>query len=176
MSIQNLKDALGDHAKDAKVNLGNLLTEEGSVGLTLKQIYGIALACSYSLGSHTLSEALESEAKTTLDANDILGAKSAASIMGMNNIYYRFIHLAGDHELANMPAKLRMQVIGKPPVDKITFELMSLAVSALTGCENCIKAHIAEVKKGGVTLDGVQSAGRLASVIHATYISHRIPS
>ena len=66
-----------------------------------------------------------------------------------------------------MPARLRMNVIGKPPVAKVDFELMSLAVSALSGCGMCINSHINEVKKAGITNEGIQSAVRLASVLNA---------
>jgi len=174
MTLQVFKDQLGDHARDVRVNLGNVLTEEGAQGLTMEQIQGVALACVYASGSTNLREALESEFSSSLRQELIAAAKAAASVMAMNNIYYRFVHLADDAELVKMPARLRMQVIGKPPVEKVTFELMCLAVSAITGCENCIKSHIAEVEKGGMSKEGIQSAGRIAAVIHAAAVSHRI--
>ena len=174
MSLEKFKDQLGDHARDARVNLGNILTEEGAPGLTLRQIQSTALACVYAVGSVPLREALEAEFSQSLAAEDIAAAKAAASIMAMNNVYYRFMHLAEDEELAKLPAKLRMQVIGKPPIDKASFELLCLAVSALAGCGNCIKAHIHEVKKAGLTNEAVQSAARIASVIQAAVVSQRI--
>ena len=174
MSLELFKDQLGDHARDARVNLGNVLSEEGAPGLTLQQIQGIALACVYATGSSPLREALESEFSVSLTPESITAAKAAASIMAMNNIYYRFTHLAEDDDLAKMPAKLRMQVIGKPPIDKPSFELMCLAVSVLAGCGNCIKAHIHEVRKAGLTNDAVHSVARIAAVINAASVSHRI--
>lgn len=174
MSLELFKDQLGDHARDARVNLGNALTEEGSPGLSLLQIHGTALACVYATGSVALREALEAEFTSQLPQEVIAAAKAAASIMSMNNVYYRFMHLAEDEELAKLPAKLRMQVIGKPPIDKPSFEVMCLAVSALAGCGNCIKAHIHEIRKAGLTNDAVQSAARIASVVQAAGVSHRI--
>ena len=74
-------------------------------------------------------------------------ARAAAAVMAMNNVYYRFTHLAGNQEYRNMPAKLRMNVIGAPGIDKIDFELFSLAVSAINGCGMCIDAHEAVLKR-----------------------------
>lgn len=174
MSLELFKDQLGEHARDARVNLGNVLTEEGSPGLSLLQIQGTALACVYATGSTALREALEGEFAGSLTHEVTAAAKAAASIMAMNNIYYRFMHLAEDDDLTKLPAKLRMQIIGKPPIDKPSFEIMCLAVSAIAGCGNCIKAHIHEIRKAGLTNEAVQSAARIASVINAASISHRI--
>jgi len=86
MTITAFKDSLGDFARDTKVNLGTVLTEEGAPGLTLRQIQGTALASVYATGSTALREALEAEFAGSLPAEDFLAAKSAASIMAMNNI------------------------------------------------------------------------------------------
>jgi lipoyl-dependent peroxiredoxin subunit D len=174
MSLEEFKEQLGEHARDARVNLGNILTEDGAPGLTLSQIQGVALACTYAIGSDALRKALESEFANTLSDDMVAAAKAAASIMAMNNIYYRFMHLADDAELALLPARLRMQVISKPPTDKPTFELMCLAVSAIAGCGNCIKAHVAELKKAGLSPEAAQSAARIAAVIHAAAVCQRI--
>ncbi len=94
-------------------------------------------------------------------------AKAAASIMAMNNIYYRFLHLAANKEYATRPAKLRMNVIGAPGIDKADFELFCLAVSAVNGCGMCIDAHEKVLLAAGVSLDTIQTAVRIAAVINA---------
>ena len=86
--------------------------------------------------------------------------------MAMNNIYYRFTHLVGG-DYPNMPAKLRMNVIGRPGVEKVDFELWSLAVSAINGCGMCMEAHEKAVRQGGLTQEQVQAAVRIAAVVHA---------
>jgi alkyl hydroperoxide reductase subunit D len=174
MTITAFKDSLGDFARDTKVNLGTILTEEGAPGLTLRQIQGTALASAYATGSIALREALEAEFASSLPAEDKLAAKSAASIMAMNNIYYRFTHLVEDEELAKLPARLRMQVIGKPGIDKATFELYCMAISAINGCGMCMKSHAHELKKAGMSAEGIQSGARIAAVIHAAAVSQRI--
>ena len=69
----------------------------------------------------------------------------------MNNVYYRFVHLVGNDEYAKLPARLRMNVIGSPGVDKTDFELYSLAVSAINGCGACVAAHERAVRKAGIS-------------------------
>jgi alkyl hydroperoxide reductase subunit D len=102
-----------------------------------------------------------------LDDAYINGARAAAAIMGMNNIYYRFLHLVEDSEYATMPARLRMNIIGNPGIDKLDFELLSLAVSAVNGCGMCITSHEKKLRGGGISREQIQSAVRIASVIHA---------
>ncbi|KAK0339479.1 hypothetical protein LTR94_034363, partial [Friedmanniomyces endolithicus] len=92
--------------------------------------------------------------------------------MAMNNVYYRFTHLAGNQEYRNMPAKLRMNVIGAPGIDKIDFELFSLAVSAMNGCGMCIDAHEDVLKKHGVKAEVIQGAVRLGAVLAAVATVH----
>jgi alkyl hydroperoxide reductase subunit D len=168
MSIKEIRSSLGEYAKDIKLNLGNVLSEEGSPDLNINQINGIALASVYATKNDELIKAVEGDAKEHLSDEEVNAAKAAATIMGMNNIYYRFVHLASDKDYAKMPANLRMNVIGKPGIDKVDFELYSLAVSAINGCGMCIDAHVRQVEKEGVSKTGIQSSIRIASVINAT--------
>ena len=68
-------------------------------------------------------------------------------------------------------ARLRMNVIGNPGIDKTTFELYSLAVSAINGCGSCMAAHDRVVRTAGVSVEGVQSTIRIAAVIHGTAVA-----
>ena len=114
---------------------------------------------------------IETQAATLLDAAHIHAARAAATIMGMNNVYYRFVHLIGNDEYTKLPARLRMNVIGNPGIDKTTFELYSLAVSAINGCGSCMAAHDRVVRTAGVSVEGVQSTIRIAAVIHGTAVA-----
>jgi alkyl hydroperoxide reductase subunit D len=167
MTIQDLRNQLGEYAKDTKLNLGNVLSEEGAADLTLSQIFGIALASAYATKSPQVVNAIVSDAASVVSEATLHAAKAAATIMAMNNVYYRFSHLVEDKDYSKMPAKLRMNVIGSPGIDKADFELMSLAVSAINGCGMCMDAHVHEVTKAGVSKTGVQSTIRIASVVNA---------
>lgn len=167
MSIETLKDLVKDYGKDIRINLENVLTAEGAPGLTDTQIFGTFLASAYATKSEKLKEVAEAIVSTRLSAEEIEGVKAATTIMGMNNIYYRYLHLLeGNEELKKLPAKLRMTIIGKPGIEKVNFELYSLAVSAVEGCGMCINAHVHEVRKGGITDFGIQSAIRIAAVVN----------
>ncbi len=89
----------------------------------------------------------------------------------MNNVYYRALHLMkGGEEYRSLPARLRMNLIGNPGVDKCDFELWSLGVSAINGCGLCMDAHEAELRKHCLTNVQVQAALRIAAVVNA--VSH----
>ena len=164
MSIDTIKDALPDYAKDLKLNLSSLLAD---AVLTEQQRWGTLLATALAARNAPLIAAVAAEASQHLSPAAVSAAKAAASIMAMNNIYYRFTHLASDPDYATMPARLRVNVIANPGVDKADFELWSLAVSAINGCGKCIDAHDQVLRKAGISRDAIQQAVRIASVIHA---------
>ena len=166
-SLETLKSSLGDYAKDIKLNLSSVLRVDPASGLSQEQIAGIALASAYATQNQHVISAIYNEAQSYLDETGLNGAKAAATIMGMNNIYYRFIHLVEDSEYGKMPAGLRMNIIANPGVDKLDFELYSLAVSALNGCGMCMDSHVKQVEKAGASKAGVQHSVKIASVINA---------
>jgi len=162
--MDTLKSALPEYAKDQRLNLSALLAD---TVLTPQQRWGTLLAAALASRNAEVIRQVATEAMTNLSPEAIEAAKAAASIMAMNNIYYRFVHLSGDPDYASMPAKLRMNVIGKPGVDKVDFELWSLAVSAVNGCGMCIEAHDRALKQAGVSKEAIQQAIRIAAVVHA---------
>jgi alkyl hydroperoxide reductase subunit D len=164
MTIETIRDALPDYAKDLKLNLSSLLAD---TVLTEQQRWGTLLATALAARNASLVAAVAADAAERLSPAALGAAKAAASIMAMNNIYYRFTHLAADPDYATMPARLRMNVIANPGVDKADFELWSLAVSAINGCGKCIDAHDQVLRKAGLSREAIQQTVRIASVIHA---------
>ncbi|MFC0863477.1 carboxymuconolactone decarboxylase family protein [Sphaerimonospora cavernae] len=163
MSIDNLKGALPGYAKDIKLNLGSLVTTSS---LSEQQLWGTLLATAVATKSQRVIAEVSSEAADFLSAEAYTAAKAAASIMAMNNVYYRSAHLIGG-EYATMPARLRMTVIGNPGVDKLDFELWSLAVSAIGGCGQCLESHEKVVRSAGLSREQVQEAIKIAAVVNA---------
>jgi lipoyl-dependent peroxiredoxin subunit D len=164
MTIDAIRDALPDYAKDLRLNFGSLLDD--SV-LSEQQRWGALLATALAARNARVIAAVSAEAGRRLSPAAQNAAKAAAAVMAMNNIYYRFTHLASDKEYATMPARLRMNVIANPGVPKADFELWSLAVSAVNGCGACIDAHDQVLRKAGVSREAVQQTVRIAAVIHA---------
>ena len=171
MDLTNIKSLIPEHAKDLRLNISSVLSPEGAPGLSREQILGTALASAVAVRNAPLLREIESVTVAALGPAQAQAARAAAAIMGMNNVYYRFLHMVGNDEYAKLPAKLRMNVIGNPGVDKTDFELYSLAVSAINGCGACVASHEKVVRKGGVSAEGVQSAVRIAAVIHGIAVA-----
>src|ERR1700677_302285 len=168
--LDQLRDSLPDYACDLKLNLGSVLTPAGAPGLNERQIWSVALASAIASRNSTLTRAIEAAAVAQLDAPHLQAARAAAAIMGMNNVYYRFLHLVEDTEYSTLPARLRMNVIGNPGIPKLDFELLSLAVSAINACGLCITSHEKKLRADGVSREMIQSAVRIAAVVHAVAV------
>ena len=168
MTLEELKEKLPSSAKDTKLNLGIVLSEEGAPDLNIKQIAGVALASAYTTKNADLIATITEFSANILSEQEQESAKAAATIMAMNNVYYRFTHLVEDEEIVKLPAKLRMNIIANPGIAKTDFELICMAVSAINGCGMCMKSHLHEIAKGGLSKLAAQSAIRIASVINAT--------
>ena len=164
MSIEAIQNLIPDYAKDIRLNLSTLASEET---LNDQRKWGTFVACAHGARNADIIRLVEAEAATKLSPEALNAARAAAAIMAMNNVYYKFVGMAENADYKTMPAKLRMNVIGNPGVDKADFELWSLAVSAINGCGFCVNAHDAILMKAGVDKAEVQAAVRIAAVINA---------
>ncbi len=162
MSLQKLRDRLPDYAKDIRLNLGSLASET-VLGETQKA--GTFIAAALGAGNPQVAAAIIAEFASKLDAKEVAAARSAAAVMGMNNVYYRFLHLTGNEDYGKMPAKLRMNAIATHGIPQAKFELWCLAVSAINGCGTCIASHEAAVREAGITAEQVQAAVRIAAAV-----------
>ncbi len=167
MSLDAIRDSIPDYARDLKLNLASVLAPTGAPGLSDKQIWAVAVASAIASRNTEFARNIEALAVAHLDEAHLNAARAAAAVMGMNNIYYRFLHLVEEPEYAQMPARLRMNVIGNPGIDKLDFELVSLAVSAVNGCGMCIVAHEKQLRRHEVSREAIQSAVRIAATLHA---------
>lgn len=170
MTLTDLRNALPDYAKDLKLNLDSVLSDAGAVGLDSQQVRAIALASSIAARHAPLVMAIEMFAAEQLSPEQINGARAASAIMAMNNIYYRATHLIHNDEYGQLRAGLRMNIMANSGLDKITFELASLAVSAINGCGACLDSHERVIREHNVSAQGVQSALKIAAVVHAVAV------
>ncbi len=167
-NLDTLRDQLPDAAKDLRINLQTVLT---GTTLTAAQTWGTALAGAFFLRHPELREAVLADARAAGVADTTIDdARAAASIMGMNTIFYRFRHMVGKPSYGQRPARLRMQRMAQPTSTKADFELMSIACAVLAGCEMCVKSHEASILQHGLTEDHVQDAVRIAAVLHGVAI------
>jgi alkyl hydroperoxide reductase subunit D len=167
MTLDDLKTALPDYAKDLRLNLSAIQRSEV---LSPAQLFGTIAVAAIASREPTLQRAALAAAREHLSPEALDAAKTAAALMGMNNVYYRFVHLAGDAEYGRLPARLRMQGMLSPAVPKLDFELWSLAVSAVNGCGACLASHEKALRQAGATPAMVQEAARVAAVIHGVAV------
>ena len=165
MSLDALRESLPDYAKDLSLNLSSLA---GETVLNDQQKWGCFVACAYAVGVPSVVKAINRAAEAAgLSPEAANAAKAAAAIMGMNNVYYRALHLMHNQEYRTLPARLRMNVIANPGVDKNDFELWCTAVSAINGCGACLDSHEKVLRDHGVANTVVQAALRIGSVVNA---------
>jgi alkyl hydroperoxide reductase subunit D len=169
MSLKAFADSLPDYAKDIRLNLTSILSDQ-LLGEERKN--GLLLSCAHGSGYKPLVEAAEAEVEGKLSESQANAARGAAALMAMNNVYYRFVHLVANPEYGTMPAKLRMNFIASHGIAKDEFELFSLAVSAMNGCGMCIDSHERVLLDHGVKSDVIQSAVRIAATMKALATVH----
>ena len=167
-ALETLRNAVPDAAKDLRLNLGSVL-QPGT--LSKEQVWGTAVACAIAARNPQLRQATLEDALLHVAPEVVEDARAAAALMGMNNVYYRFKHMVGRDEYAQKPARLRMQRLAQVATNKTDFELFCLAVSAINGCESCIRSHERVVLEGGLTEDHVNDAVRIAATFHGVAVA-----
>lgn len=167
-AMDEIRAKLPEAAKDTKLNLQSVLDGEGT--LSPAQRLGIAVAAAITARSQPLKDALIERARAELaDADAVVDdAFAAATLMAMNNVYYRFRYMVGKESYSKRSPRLRMNRLGQVKTKKVDFELVCLAVSAMNGCQSCVVAHEKAVLDAGLGEDHVHDAIRIASTIAAT--------
>ena len=166
--VEYLRTSLPAVASDIKLNLQSVM----STGvLNVEQRFGVAIAAAITSRNAALRDAMLLDARAAVDARVIDDAQAAAALMAMNNVYYRFRHMIGKPAYGEKPARLRMSRLARPSSNQVDFELFSLAVSAINGCETCVRAHEKSVLEGGLTEEHVHDAVRIAATIHSAALA-----
>lgn len=164
MPLDALRDLIPPYARDIAQNLGSVMDE---TILNDQQKWGCFLASAHAIGVAPVVRAVEAHATTVLSPEAMSAAKSASAIMGMNNVYFRAIHLMRNQAYTALPARLRMNVNRNPGVEKLDYELWALAVSAINGCGACLDAHDGVLREHSMPEVQVQAALRIGAVVHA---------
>ena len=159
MTLDILIDALPGYAKDLKLNYSTLVRQ--NTELTPQQLWGTVVASAIATRSEALTGAALAAGEAQLSPQALEAAKSAAAVMGMNNIYYRFLHLTTNDKYSTLPARLRMNAIRTHGIEALDFEL-----SAINGCGKCVDSHEKVVREKGANEDLVAAVVRVASVVH----------
>ncbi|QOV89399.1 carboxymuconolactone decarboxylase family protein [Humisphaera borealis] len=163
-ALEALRQSFPEYAKDIKLNLSSVLSDSS---LSVDQRWGVAVASAIACNSPQLKEATLADARNHVEPRVLEDAAASAVLMAMNNIYYRFRHMVDKPSYGQKPPRLRMNRIMQPTSTKVDFELYSLAVSAIHGCEMCVQSHEKALMGHNVTEDQVNDAIRIAAVFHA---------
>ncbi|MFT4074959.1 MAG: carboxymuconolactone decarboxylase family protein [Asticcacaulis sp.] len=164
MSIETLQSLIPAYARDLSLNLTNLLAE---TILNEQQKWGAFLSCAHAIGVPAVVQNIEAAAAKIIAPEAITAAKAAAAIMGLNNVYFRALHLMQNKEYEKMRSGLRMNILTNPGIDKVDFELWALAVSAVNACGLCMDSHEKVLRGHGVSALQVQAALRIAATVNA---------
>lgn len=165
MTLDALIETLPDYAKDMRLNFSSVVSNQ--TDLSEQQLWGTVAACAMASRNEDLTAAALEEAASHLSPQALEAAKSAAAVMGMNNMYYRFLHLSSNEKYKTMRAGLRMNVIRTHGIEPLDFELWCLAASAINGCGACVDSHEKVLREKGFGEEKVLAAVRVASVLHA---------
>jgi len=161
MGVDNLKESLPEFAKDLKLNLGSI---SRSIELDEEQLWGTLLASAAATRNPEVLSEIGAEAADILSAEAYQAALGAASIMAMNNVFYRGRgFLEGTYD--DLRAGLRMNIIGNPGVTKANFELWCFAVSSINGCPDCVTAHEKTLREAGVSREAILEALKVAAIV-----------
>jgi alkyl hydroperoxide reductase subunit D len=161
MSVENLKAALPEYAKDLKLNLGSITR---SAALSDEQLWGTLLATAAATRNAQVLAEIGAEAADNLSAEAYHAALAAASIMGMNNVFYRGRGFL-DGQYDDLRPGLRMNIIANPGVDNSNFELWCFAVSSINGCSHCMVAHEHTLREAGLSRESVLEALKAAAIV-----------
>jgi len=166
-SLTDIKSRLPDWAKDIRLNLDATIARSS---LEPQFAAGAALAAAYAARSPVLVEAFR--APDFLDARHAEAALTAAALMGMNNVWYPFVEMAGDDALKTLRAELRMNAYATHGgVDKFAFELYALAASIVGKCEFCVRSHAKLLGEAGLTTQQLRDVGRIAATVNAAALA-----
>ncbi|MDR6942412.1 carboxymuconolactone decarboxylase family protein [Mucilaginibacter pocheonensis] len=154
------------YLRDLKLNFTSTLT---SAHLTAKECALLGLSTAVNNNNVPLTTFFTKYAEEQgADAAEIAEAVGCASLLASNNVFYRFRHFTQKEKYTQIPARIRMQLMMKPVTGKEFFELMSLAISAVNGCEMCVNAHEDSLIKLSTTEERIFDAVRIASLITST--------
>ncbi|NDB85392.1 MAG: carboxymuconolactone decarboxylase family protein [Alphaproteobacteria bacterium] len=163
--VEIIKDSVPDHSKDIKLNLDSVMNRSP---LSVEDTHACALVAALASGNGELAYAVMTSGELDNFTAEMEAAKTAASLMGMNNIWYPFVEMTGDPELKGLPAGLRMNAYATHGgVSKKKFELYALVASIIGKCHFCVKNHYDVLRKEGMTVQELHHAGKIAAVINA---------
>lgn len=150
--------------KDLKINVGNVLNNNQYINAKEAALIALAVAVNekFDLLKVAFTKRALNEGATPAQIAEVI---SCTALMNTNNIFYRFRHFMNKEFYTNQPAGIKMSIMINPVLGKEFFELLSLAISSVNGCEMCVTSHEQSVLQHGSSEARVFEAVKLAAVI-----------
>lgn len=162
-ALDLLEDGKSRYLADLKINFKNSFESEF---LSKKEIALLGVALAVNANHRILLEFFTRNAsEEEATAEQIAEAVACASLLSANNVFYRFRHFMNKEKYNEIPARIKMNIMGRPVNGKEFFELISLAVSAVNACEMCVKSHEASLRELATKEERIFESVRLAAVI-----------
>ena len=162
-ALDLLEEGKSRYVADLKLNFKNSFESDHLSG---KEVALLGVALSVNAGNKILKRFFaDNAASEGATEAEIAEAVACASLLSANNVFYRFRHFVNKEKYNEIPARIKMNIMAKPVGGKEFFELMSLAVSAVNGCEMCVKSHENSLIELGSKEERVFESVRLAAVI-----------
>jgi alkyl hydroperoxide reductase subunit D len=163
-SAQLLLDTEARYIKDLKINVSNAINNTQQ--LTKKEAVLLALAVAvnekYEPLKISFTQIAKEEGATEAELAEVI---AATSLMNVNNVFYRFRHFLNKDTYNNMPAGIKMSIMANPVLGKEFFELLSLVVSSINGCEMCVASHEQSVLQHGSSERRVFEAVKTGAIV-----------
>jgi lipoyl-dependent peroxiredoxin subunit D len=153
------------YLRDLKINVNNALA---AVTLVKKEAFLLAFAVAVNEKNQVLEKAFAAQSRAEGATDEELAEiVSCTSLLSANNVYYRFRHFLKDEYYTNAQAGIRMSIMANPVLGKEFFELTSLVISAVNGCELCVTSHEKTLLGHGTNKQRIHDAVRLGAIIRS---------
>lgn len=163
-NAQLLLQAESRYIKDLKINVSNVLNN--TQYLNKKEALLLAFAVSVNEKFELLKDSLQAQSReagaTEAELAEVI---ACTSLMNANNIFYRFRHFMKKDYYSNTPAGIKMSIMMNPVLGKEFFELLSLVISSINGCEMCVTSHEQSILQHGGSESKIFEAVKLGAVI-----------
>ena len=163
-NVEALLNVEARYIKDLKINVGNALNNTQHLSKKEALLIALAVAVNEKFDPLKLSFTTKAKEEGATDA-EIAETIACTSLLNVNNVFYRFRHFIKKDFYNNQPAGIKMSIMMNPVLGKEFFELLSLAVSALNGCEMCVNSHEQSVLHQGSSESRVFEAVKTAAII-----------
>ncbi|THU41918.1 alkylhydroperoxidase [Niastella caeni] len=163
-AAQQLLQVESKYIKDLKINVSNVLnnTQYLNKKEALLLAYAVAVNEKFDLLKDTFRAQAQEAGATDAEVAEIV---SCTSLMNANNIFYRFRHYVKKDFYTNTPAGIKMSIMMNPILGKEFFELVSLVISSINGCEMCITSHEQSILQHGGSESRILEGVKLGAII-----------